>query len=127
MLLGALLNTLPEENILQAIFSNIGLTIEKLELFAVWSLGLNHEFPKNSRQAKLLFCCQQAAALERHFGYFFELPAIEAAVSLSANQTIKDLEHKKALQFLVKAAAVAKNRGTKIISENFVKQAADQT
>jgi hypothetical protein len=126
MLLGALLNTAPQDNILQAIFSNIGLTPEKLEVFAVWLLGLNHEFPKNSHSAKVLYCLKQAQGLEQHFGYFFECPAIEQAVRLSQNQTLKDLEHQKALQFLVKAAGLAKNKNLKTVSENLVIQAAQK-
>lgn len=124
MLLGALLNTMPEENILQAIFANIGLTEEKLELFAVWLLKLNYEFPKNSPSGKLLYCLRQSEALEEHFGYFFELPAIEAAVYLSQGQTFKDIEHKKALQLLVKAGLLGQTQKNKIISENLVAQAA---
>lgn len=124
MLLGALLNSMPEENILQAIFTNIGLTEEKLELFAVWLLKLNYEFPQNSPSGKLLYCLRQAEGLEEHFGYFFELPAIEAAVSLSQGQTFKDLEHKKALQLLVKAGLLAQNQKYKTVTENFVAHAA---
>ncbi len=124
MLLGALLNLTPEENILQAIFENIGLTQDKLEVFAVRHLNLNYEFPANSRNAKLLYCFRQAEILENHFGYFYEFPAIEIAVNLSQGQTLKDLEHKKAMQYLVKAGAIAKSVGVKNITEEMVRQAA---
>lgn len=190
MLLGGLLKATPRDNILQAIFTNIGLSEAKLELFAVWHLDLNYEFPPNSTSEKLLFCLRQAGGLEEHFGYFFELPAIEAAVNLSQGQTLKelsratqqsssvnpvrkpmsaldrlwfqndsfkppilsaafsdgakvsmnivatrsiipqgrsvvrDLQHSKTLQLLVRAGLLAKNKGVKIISENLVKQAA---
>ncbi len=123
MLLGALLKSVPNDTILQAIFSNIGLTLDKLELFAVWQLRLNYQFPANSSNFKYLYCCQQTEMLEQHFGYFFDLPAIELAVILSANKTLKDLEHKRALQLLVKAASLAKNKQTKIIGENLVTEA----
>ena len=123
MLLGALLKAAPQDNILQAIFSNIGLTLDKLEIFAVWILNLNYEFPKKSESSKILYCLRQAQGLEEHFGYFFEYPAIEAAVELSQGQTLTDLQHKKALQYLVKAAGVAKQKGVKVISANFVRHA----
>lgn len=124
MLLGALLNATPEENILQAIFSNAGLTIDKLEVLTVWIVNLGYEFPDNSKNAKLLYCCLQAESLEEHFGYFFEFPAIEAAVNLSSGQSLKDLEHKKALQILVRAGSLARAKGTKVITEGLVRQAA---
>jgi hypothetical protein len=124
MLLGGLLKAVPQNNILQAIFSNIGLSAAKLELFAVWLLDLDYEFPPDSASGKLLFCLRQARGLEKHFGYFFELPAIEAAVDLSQGQTLKDLQHLKALQLLVKAGLLAQNKKTKIISESLVKQVA---
>lgn len=124
MLLGGLLKATPHDNILQAIFTNIGLTAAKLELFSVWLLDLHYEFPSDSTSEKLLFCLNQASALERHFGYFFELPAIEAAVELSQGQTLKDLQHLKALQLLVKAGLLAKTRSTKIISQSLVEMAA---
>jgi hypothetical protein len=126
MLLGALLRCTPQDNVLQAIFSNIGLNEEKLKILASWILSLDYEFPKNSTADKLLYCCQQAQGLEQHFGYFFEFPAIEAAVSLSSKQTLKDLEHKQALQLLVQASRLAKANGTKTISEKFVREAALQ-
>lgn len=122
MLLGGLLKATPHDNILQAIFTNIGLTAAKLELFAVWLLDLDYEFPQNSTSGKLLFCLRQAQGLEEHFGYFFQLSAIEAAVDLSQGQTLKDLEHLKALQLLVKAGLLAKTKGTKIITESLVRQ-----
>lgn len=123
MLLGALLEATPDDNILQAIFSNIGLTSDKLQVFAVWLLNLNFGFPKNSHPAKILYCLRQAQGLEEHFGYFFECPAIEEAVRLSSDQTLKDLQHLKALQYLVKAASLAKSKGVKIISDSLVRQA----
>lgn len=123
MLLGALLAATPQNNVLQAIFANIGLSLEKLELFAVWRLNLNYSFPKNSYLEKLLFCCRQTETLEQHSGYFFELPAIEAAVNSSQGQTFKDLEHKKALQILVKASNLAKQKNQTIIGESLVLQA----
>lgn len=123
MLLGALLTSTPQNNILQAIFSNIGLTIENLEIFAAWIYRLDYSFPKSSKEAKLLYCCRQSQALEEHFGYFFELPAIEEAVKLSSKMTLKDLEHKKALQFLVKAVHLAKTKKTKLISQSLILQA----
>jgi hypothetical protein len=124
MLLGALLEASPQNNILQAIFSNIGLTSEQLEVFAVWLLKLNYNFPKNSHAAKVLYCLNQAQGLEQHFGYFFEYSAVEQAVKLSSGQTLIDLEHQKSLQLLVRAAGLAKNTGSKTISEHLVKQAA---
>jgi hypothetical protein len=124
MLLGGLLRAVPRDNILQAIFTNIGLTSAKLELFSVWLLDLDYNFPPQSTSAQLLFCLRQAQGLEEHFGYFFEFPAIAAAMDLSLGQTLKDLQHVKALQLLVKAGLLAQNKGTKIISENLVIQAA---
>lgn len=124
MLLGGLLKATPHDNILQAIFTNIGLTAAKLELLSVWVLDLDYEFSRNSTSDKLLFCLRQSAGLEEHFGYFFEFPAIEAAVELSQGQTLKDLQHLKGLQLLVKAGLLGKTRGTKIISESLVEKAA---
>ena len=63
MLLGALLKVTPQDNILQAIFTNIGLTFDRLELFAVWSLNLNYNFPPGSSNSKYLYCCRQAENL----------------------------------------------------------------
>jgi hypothetical protein len=124
MLLGALLNATPEVNILQAIFSNIGLTREKLELLAVWLVNLNFSFPENSWNFKLLYCCRQVGLLEEHFGYFYTFKAIEMAADLSLKRTLIDLQHKEAMRLLVKAGNIARQRKTKIISENFVKAAA---
>lgn len=120
MLLGGLLKATPRENILQAIFTNIGLTAAKLELFAVWFLTLNYEFPTQSTSEKLMYTMTQAENMENHFGYFFEFPAIEKAMQLSRGQTLKDLEHKKALQLLVKAAGLARAKGKKTISANMI-------
>ncbi len=125
MLLGALIKLAPKDNIVQAIFINIGLTAEKLELLSVWLLGLDYEYPENSKNYKLLYCCRQAKALEEHFKYFYDFHAIEAAVRLSSGQTLKDLEHKKALQLLVKAGLLAKNKGQKNITESLVEQEAE--
>lgn len=124
MMLGALLHCTPQDNVLQAIFSNIGLDEEKLKILATWILSLNYQPQKNPNSAKLLYCCRQAQGLEEHFGYFFEFPAIEAAVQLSSKQTLKDLEHKKALQLLVKAGSLAKEKNTNLISQSLVKQVA---
>lgn len=124
MLLGALVKLAPMDNITQAIFTNIGLTAEKLELLSAWLLELDYNFPEDSKNFKLLYCCRQAAILEQHFKYFYDFHAIEAAVNLSAGQSLKDLEHKKALQLLVKAGLLAKNAGQNNITANLVKQAA---
>jgi ATP-dependent Clp protease ATP-binding subunit ClpA len=124
MLLGGLLKATPHENILQAIFTNIGLTVAKLELFAVWFLNLNHDFPKDSTSEKLIYTMNQAQNLEAHFGYYFEFPAIEKAMQLSRGQTLKDLEHKKALQLLVKAGKFAKEKKKKIISAEYIETGA---
>lgn len=126
MLLGALLNLTPEDNILQAIFSNIGFNFEKLEIFAGWILNLNYEFPKDSRAAKLLFCCRQAEGLEQHFGYFYEFPAIESALNFASGQTLKDLEHLKALQILIRAGLLAQKQYSKNISAELIVAAASQ-
>ena len=123
MLLSALLKATPHENILQAIFTNIGLTTAKLELFAVWFLSLNHSFPKESTSEKMLYCMLQVENLENHFGYFFEFPAIEKAMQLSRGESLKDLEHRKALQLLVKAAGIAREKNKKIITANYIEQA----
>jgi hypothetical protein len=124
MLLAAVFRLAPENNILRAIFANVGLNLNKLEILSAWILDLDYDFPEGSNEAKLLFCCRQAQSLEQHLGYFFEFPAIEAAVSFSSKQTLKDLEHKKALQLLVKAAGLAKQKGKKTISKELVRQAA---
>ncbi|HVY67574.1 MAG TPA: hypothetical protein VHA30_01610 [Patescibacteria group bacterium] len=124
MLLGALMQTLPAGHVLQAIFTNIGLTYDKLELFSVWRLNLNYDFPAGSPSAKMLYCCRQAQGLEEHFGYFYELPAIEAAVRLSAGQTLKDLEHKQALALLIRAGLLAAARQSRTVTESLVNQAA---
>ncbi len=123
MLLGALLKHTPQDNILQAIFTNIGLTLEKLEIFSVWTLNLDFDFPEQSQASQLLYCCRQSQFLEDKFGYYFELPAIEAAVELAGNY-YKDMRHYKALQYLVKAGVLAIASGQKIISAKFVRQAA---
>ncbi|MBI5530803.1 MAG: hypothetical protein HY918_04915 [Candidatus Doudnabacteria bacterium] len=122
MLLGALLKCTPKNNILQAIFSNINLNLEKLKILSVWTLNLNYEFPNNSPAGQLLYCCRQATALEESFGYFFEFPAIEQAVNLSHDYYI-DMRHKKALQYLVKASLTAKSLDISIINEKFVQLA----
>lgn len=123
MLLGALLENTPQDNILQAIFTNIGLTTKKLEIFSVWILNLNYEFPKNSEASQLLFCCQQTQLLESHFGYFYELPAIETAVSLARNY-YTDMRHLKAMQYLIKAGLIAKEKNNKLVTAKMVSQAA---
>lgn len=119
MLLGALLKSTPHENILQAIFSNIGLTAAKLELFSVWLLDLNHDFPKNSTSDKLLYALRQAEDLETHFSYFFDFTAIEAAVEISE----KSGDIKKTLPILVKTLNLAKQKQIKFISAELVKAA----
>jgi len=124
MLLGALLKHLPKDHVVQALFDHTGLTLENLELCIVWTHDLNYEFTPNSREFKILYCCRQAKYLEEHFGYNFELPAIEAAVEFSHKQTLKDLEHKKALQILVKAGGLAKQQKSKWVSKALAKQAA---
>ncbi len=123
MLLGGLLRLAPQDNVLQAIFTNIGLTVEKLEILTVWILNLDYEFPNSTPAAQTAYCCMQAQALENHFGYFFEFPAIDAAVKYSQNY-YQDLRGQKALQYLVKAGNLAKAMGSKIISEKLVSQAA---
>ena len=123
MLLGALLKLAPKGSLLEAIFTNIGLSEAKLELFAVWLLDLNYEFPVNSTSGKFLFCLKQVSGLEEHFGYFFELSAIETAVELGENQASPDLQHLQALRFLVKAGLMAKNKGTKKITADIVSKA----
>jgi len=45
-------------------------------------------------------------------------------VDLSQGQTLKDLEHLKSLQLLIKAGLLAQTKKTKIISESLVRQAA---
>lgn len=123
MLLGGLLRLAPQDNVLQAIFSNIGLTVEKLEILIVWILNLDYEFPANTEAAQTAYCCMQAQSLEDHFGYFFEFPAIDAAVKY-AQDFFQDMRHQKALQFLVRAGNLAKTAGSKIITEKLVRQAA---
>lgn len=125
LLLG-LMEVLPAEHIVQAIFANIGLTREKLEVLTVWLMSLDYEFPKSSEGAKMLYCLNQAKGLEEHFGYFFEFPAIEKAARLSSGY-YKDMRHLKAFQYLVKAGLLAKTSGSKNISENLVQRAADRT
>ncbi|MDR3642751.1 MAG: hypothetical protein P4L74_03960 [Candidatus Doudnabacteria bacterium] len=123
MLLGALLKLAPKDSILQSIFTNIGLNAAKLELFAVWLLNLNFTFPPNSTSDKFLFCLKQVNGLEEHFGYFFELSAIETAVEFSQDQTSPDLQHAAALRLLVKAGLLARNKDTKIIFSELVSHA----
>ncbi|MFA5991150.1 MAG: Clp protease N-terminal domain-containing protein [Candidatus Doudnabacteria bacterium] len=123
MLLGGLLRLAPQDNVLQAIFSNIGLTVEKLEILIVWILNLDYEFPANTPAAQTAYCCMQAQGLEDHFGYFFEFPAVDVAVKY-AQDYFQDLRHQKALQFLVRAGNLAKTAGSKIITEKLVRQAA---
>ncbi|MEK7161688.1 MAG: hypothetical protein AAB729_03295 [Patescibacteria group bacterium] len=123
MLLGGLLRLAPQDNVLQAIFSNIGLTVEKLEILIVWILNLDYEFPPRTPAAQTAYCCMQAQGLENHFGYFFEFPAIDAAVKY-AQDYFQDMRHQKALQFLVRAGNLAKTAGSKIITEKLVRQAA---
>jgi len=114
-----LMETLPADHIVQAIFANIGLTRQKLEVLTVWMMSLDYDFPKNSEGTKILYCLNQAKMLEEHFGYFFEFPAVELAAHLSAGY-MKDLRHLKAMHYLVKAGLLAKKAGTKIISEDLV-------
>ncbi len=125
MLLGGLLHLAPQDNVLQAIFSNINLTLDKLEILSVWILNLQYEFPEGSSSSHTTYCCLQAQNLENHFGYFFEFPAIESAVKFSQNY-YKDLRGQKALQYLVKAGALAKAAGTMRVSEKFVQLAASR-
>ncbi len=122
MLLGGLLRLAPQNNVLQAIFSNIGLTVEKLEILTVWILNLDYEFPSNTSAGQTAYCCRQAQSLENHFGYFFEFPAIDTAVKYSQDY-FQDMRHQKALQFLVRAGNLARAEGSKIITEKLVRQA----
>jgi hypothetical protein len=126
ILMLGLMEVLPAEHIVQAIFANIGLTREKLEVLTVWLMDLDYEFPKNSQSVKMLYCLNQAKGLEEHFGYFFEFPAIEKAAHLSSGY-YQDMRHLKAFQYLVKAGLLAKSSGGKNITENLVQRAADRT
>ncbi|HYV33797.1 MAG TPA: hypothetical protein VE973_03035 [Candidatus Limnocylindria bacterium] len=116
----SLLKNLKDESIVHTIFANTSLSLEGLEVFIVWALKLDYDFERDSYGAKILFCCRQTDAMEEHFGYFFTFPAIEKAVKLSSELTFQDLQHTKAMQLLVKAAGEARNKNSKIISENFV-------
>lgn len=123
MLLGALLKLAPKDSILQAIFTNIGLTLDKLEVLTVWLVHLNFSFPVGSLNDQLLDCCLKAELLEKHFGYFFELPAIEAVANISAKQTNEALQHKTMLRLLVKAGLLAKLKHAAVVPARLVMQA----
>ena len=121
MLLGGLIITAPKDHVLSAIFSNMGLTLEKLEILAAWLLNLPVEFPPHSTAATMLYCCRQAEILESHFGYTFDYPAIEAAVKFSQDY-YQDMRHLKAMQYLVKAGLLAKSQKSKIISSKHLNE-----
>ncbi len=122
MLLGGLLAASPKDHVLGAIFSNMGLTLQKLEILAAWLLNLPVEFPPRSTAAAALYCCRQAEALEEHFGYTFDFPAIETAVQ-SSQDYYQDMRHHKALQYLVKAGLLAKSKGVKVITAKHMREA----
>ena len=123
MLLGALVKIAPQDGILQAIFSNLTLTLYKLEVLAVWELDLNYSFPESSAGADFLDCCRQAEGLEKHFGYFYQFSAIETAVIAAAGQFNKDQRHKTTLGLLVKGGLLGRQNQTKIISEQLIQKA----
>jgi hypothetical protein len=112
LLLFGLLSNLPKQHILQAIFANIGLSLEKLEILTIWEMRLEYEFAPGSRDEALLNCCQQAALLEELFKYYFEYAAIEAALML---------DPKNPMSLLVKAGLGAKKKGSKVVTEDQVK------
>ncbi len=122
MLLGALLKTAPKDSMLQAIFSNIGLTLDKLEVLAVWQVKLNFDFPESPQKSGLLDCARQAEFLERQFGYRFDFSAIETATALSSADNNSTRRRKNTLRLLVKAGLLAKQGKNKTISALMVKK-----
>jgi hypothetical protein len=120
MLLGAILILAPQNSILQAIFSNINLTLETLEILTVWQINLNYEFPPNSVAGQVLACCRQAELLEHHFGYLYEFSAIKTAVQLAQKQTKASLRQKTALGLLVKAGLLAQRLPFKTVTPELI-------
>lgn len=110
MLLAALVQILSSENILQAVFDNLGLTLTKLEVLAVWLENLNYGFPDNNFAAGLLHCFQRVQWLEQQNRITFKLNAVEQALTGSANNP------KEALKLLVRAATSAKQNKRTIIA-----------
>ena len=123
MLLGALIKIAPKYTILEAIFSNIGLTLDKLEVISIWQLGLNFQFPAGSTNSRFLDCCRQAEPLEKHFGYFFEFSAIEQTVAAAGGQPNKDTRHRTMLKLLVKAGLLARQNHDKLILADSIQKA----
>ena len=110
MLLAALLKVLPPEHILQAVFINLGLSLNRLETLTVWLENLNYDFPGQDFSKNLLHCCQRTQWLERHNRISFKLSAIEQALAASSNNP------PGAIRLLVRAAGKTHNRNKKIIS-----------
>ena len=110
MLLESLIQTLPADNILQAVFSNLGLTVTKLEVVAVWLSGLNYDFPKDSFAADLLHCCQKIQWLEMHNRIKYRLDVIEQALINSGNNP------QSALKMLVTSATNAQKHKLRVVS-----------
>jgi hypothetical protein len=110
MLLYALIEILPADNILQAVFGNLGLTPTKLEVLTVWLLQLNYEFPDKSFAADLLHCCQKISYIEQHNKIKYKLDALEQALIASNNNAVA------ALKLLVQAASKAQKSRSRVIS-----------
>ncbi len=115
LLLYGLLAVLPGQHIIQAIFANIGLAADKLEILTAWLLDLEIAFPPASPKNLLLNCCRQAELLEQQFGYYYEYQAIDGAVKLAGS---------KALSLLVKAGLKAKISDKKTVTEAVINKAA---
>ena len=122
MLLGAILALAPKDSILQAIFSNIGLNLETLEILTIWLINLNYNFPKGSLQSQILEYCRRAELLEQHFNYHYEFSAIKTAAELALKQSKAGLRQKTALGLLVKAGLLAHERGIKNITSELIKK-----
>lgn len=120
MLLGALIKLTPPENILQAIFANIELNFTRWQLLTVWLLDINYDFADADTE-HLLNSCRQVSLLEQHFGYFYQLGAIEAANKLSQAQP-EVARQAAALNLLVKAGALAKSKRTKLITKDLIQE-----
>lgn len=110
MLLAAIVQVLSAEHILQAVFSNLDLTREKVEVLAVWRGSLNYDFPKNKNAQALLHCCQRVAIMEKHNRVFYKLNVIEEALTRSKGETAL------AMKLLIQAATRAKQDNKKNVT-----------
>jgi hypothetical protein len=115
VLMYALMHVTKEDDIVQAIFANLDLTPQKMEMLACWMLDLNYQFPEGSEEQSFLECCQKLKIIEEHNKCMFTYPAVKLALS-------KNLGKAENTKILVKAALEGKRLGKNIIKEELVKK-----